>query len=624
MRYILLFVLLFAFGMASAQYVPFGAARIQDTSRTLGSIQAQGAMILPLYATPDTNKVFGVDSRGRVTLRTKVSEAGTVTNVSTGFGMLGGPINTAGTVRVDSFVIATRLRLQKVADSLAALNSGGTVTSIQVAAGTGLSVSLVTPVTTTGIYTLTNTAPDQTVVLNNGSGISVTGTYPTFTVTNTSPSSGGTVTSVTGTSNRVTSTGGTTPVIDISSSYVGQTSINTLGTVSAATWQATPISTTYTDAKVVSVTGTSGNITSTGGGTPILNLATAGTAGTYGSAAAIPVVTTDAFGRVTTVTTVAPVVYVSSVSGTTNQIDVATGTTTPVISLHSGGTLPGAWALGTPASMVGTNITGTASGLTVGTASTAPASGLTGTTLASNVVTTSATSVGAITTGTWTATVVSPQYGGTGLSSITTGNIILGAGTSTATLLAPSTSGKIPISNGTTFVMTTPTFPNASATSGKVIKSDGTNWIASTETYATPSTSGNVLTSDGTNWTSAAPVVTPSNTVTFTNKAWQPRTFTTTNVTTSVTINADLYDIYEITAQAGALLFNAPSGTPVYGQILEIDITDNNTARALTYNAAFGAWGQPTTTVLGKPMIMIFQWSVTEGAWRYVGGKTKP
>ncbi len=49
---------------------------------------------------------------------------------------------------------------------------------------------------------------------------------------------------------------------------------------------------------------------------------------------------------------------VTSVSGTTNQIDVATGTTTPVISLHSGGILPGAWALGTPISATLTNATG--------------------------------------------------------------------------------------------------------------------------------------------------------------------------------------------------------------------------------------------------------------------------
>ena len=48
--------------------------------------------------------------------------------------------------------------------------------------------------------------------------------------------SAGGVTSVTGTVNRITSTGGTTPVIDISASYVGQSSITTLGTISSGVW----------------------------------------------------------------------------------------------------------------------------------------------------------------------------------------------------------------------------------------------------------------------------------------------------------------------------------------------------------------------------------------------------
>lgn len=52
---------------------------------------------------------------------------------------------------------------------------------------------------------------------------------------------GGTVTSVSGTTNRITSTGGTTPVIDISASYVGQSSITTLGTIGTGTWSATTI-----------------------------------------------------------------------------------------------------------------------------------------------------------------------------------------------------------------------------------------------------------------------------------------------------------------------------------------------------------------------------------------------
>lgn len=55
----------------------------------------------------------------------------------------------------------------------------------------------------------------------------------------------GTVTSVSGTSNRITSTGGTNPVIDIAATYVGQSSITTLGTIGTGTWQGTLIGTSY-------------------------------------------------------------------------------------------------------------------------------------------------------------------------------------------------------------------------------------------------------------------------------------------------------------------------------------------------------------------------------------------
>ena len=71
--------------------------------------------------------------------------------------------------------------------------SVGTVTSVGAIAGTGISVSG-SPITGSGSITITNTAPDQTVVLNNGTGISVTGTYPNFTITNTSPAPANTVT----------------------------------------------------------------------------------------------------------------------------------------------------------------------------------------------------------------------------------------------------------------------------------------------------------------------------------------------------------------------------------------------------------------------------------------------
>ena len=79
----------------------------------------------------------------------------------------------------------------------------GTVTSVDLSAGTGISVSG-GPITTSGSITVTNTAPDQTVVLNAGTGISTSGTYPNFTVTNTAPDqtvsiSAGTGISVSGT-----------------------------------------------------------------------------------------------------------------------------------------------------------------------------------------------------------------------------------------------------------------------------------------------------------------------------------------------------------------------------------------------------------------------------------------
>ena len=89
----------------------------------------------------------------------------------------------------------------------------GTVTSVAATAGTGISISG-SPITTSGTLTITNTAPDQVVAFTNGTGISVTGTYPNFTVTNTAPSSGGTVTSVTGTA-PVVSSGGNTPAISM-------------------------------------------------------------------------------------------------------------------------------------------------------------------------------------------------------------------------------------------------------------------------------------------------------------------------------------------------------------------------------------------------------------------------
>lgn len=68
----------------------------------------------------------------------------------------------------------------------------------------------------------------------------------------------GTTIDAVGTTNRITVAADS---IDIASTYVGQTSITTLGTIGSGTWQGSSISTTYTAAKVVSVGGTTNRIT---------------------------------------------------------------------------------------------------------------------------------------------------------------------------------------------------------------------------------------------------------------------------------------------------------------------------------------------------------------------------
>ena len=60
-------------------------------------------------------------------------------------------------------------------------------------AGTGISYSAGTTYDGSAAITISNSAPDQTVVLTGGTGISTSGTYPNFTITNTSPSLGGDV-----------------------------------------------------------------------------------------------------------------------------------------------------------------------------------------------------------------------------------------------------------------------------------------------------------------------------------------------------------------------------------------------------------------------------------------------
>lgn len=133
-------------------------------------------------------------------------------------------------------------------------------------------------------------------------------------------------------------------------------------------------------------------------------------------------------------------------------------------------------------------------------------------------------------------------------------------------------------------------------------------------TANTLSASGGVLSIEG------LVIPTVSSTNTITNKRNQPRIVSASSYTTDTGTSLDVSttDIFVITAQAGALLFNNPSGTPVQGEKLIIRIKDNGTARALTYGSQFRASSDlalPTTTVLGKTLYMGFIYNSTDTKW---------
>jgi hypothetical protein len=205
----------------------------------------------------------------------------------------------------------------------------------------GGSTGLTPATATTGVVTLGGTLAvasggtgTATPALVAGTNVTITGTWPNQTVNATSS---GTVTSVAAltlgtTGTDVSSTvanSTTTPVITLN---LPTASATNRGALSAADW------TTFNSkgsGTVTSVSGTTGRITSTGGTTPVLDLTSGiATPGTTGSASLIPVVTIDTYGRVTSITTAAnPQGTVTSVTGT-SPIS-SSGGATPAISLDA-------------------------------------------------------------------------------------------------------------------------------------------------------------------------------------------------------------------------------------------------------------------------------------------------
>lgn len=318
MKHIQLFLiaLLLAFTTAFGQGYSTGGNAKTLGFKSLSVLTSDSVFILPyfpalapaypvpgrMYYNRVDSSVYYNNGAGWVKVLTSASGGGTVTSVTAGTGLSGGTITTSGTI------------------SMPNVGTAGTYGSTtQVPVLTTDAQGRVSGVTNTAISFPAETDPiatAKTVTLVAGSGISVAGgaqtvgANPVFTVTATGGT--GTVTSVSvgnfsplftaGVSNPTTTPSISFSPISQSANLVYASPDGTSGNPAFRALVSGDIPALPYVSSVTAGTGLSGGtITSTG----TISMPNVGTASTYGSSTQVPVLTTDAQGRVSAVTNTA-------------------------------------------------------------------------------------------------------------------------------------------------------------------------------------------------------------------------------------------------------------------------------------------------------------------------------
>jgi hypothetical protein len=302
-----------------------------------------------------------------------------------------------------------------LAGTLSIGNGGTGITSF----GTGVQTALGNAVTGSGGIVLATSPTLVTPALGTpSSGNFSTGTFtwPTFNQ-NTTGSAGSVANAVTFNNGGTGAVSGTTyngsAAQTISYNTVGaapssgSTSITSLGTVTAGTWNANVISATYGG------TGIAGTLT----GISYMNGTSAHTAATGAQ--------------------------ISTALGST-AISGQSGSVANALTINNSGT----------GSASGTTYNGSAAQtISYNSIGASPLAG-----------SSSLTTTGTITSGTWNGSAVGAAYGGTGSTSLTANNVLLGNGTSALQVVAPGTSGNVLTSNGTTWISAASTGGGATIT----------------------------------------------------------------------------------------------------------------------------------------------------------------
>jgi hypothetical protein len=431
-------------------------------------------------------------------------------------------------------------------------------------AGTSaLTTGILKSTTTTGALSIAVAADFPTLNQNTTGSAATLTTGRTLAITGdlayTSPSFNG--------SANVTAAGTLATVnANVGSFTNASVTVNAKGLVTAASSGTAP---------VTSVTATS-PVASTGGATPVISM---------------PAATTSVSG------------YLTSTDWTTfNNKSNTNGTVTSVAAL----------TLGT---------TGTDLSSTVATGTTTPVITL-------QVPTASATNRGALSAADWTT--FNNKGSGT-VTSVTGTAPVASSGGLTPVISMPaattSVSGYLTSTDWNTFngkgsgtvTSVSATVPSFLSVSGSPITTTGTLAITLSGT-ALPILNGGT----GATTLAGASIATYTGTETLTNKRIDPRVVSAASAAT-LTPSVATADVYAYTALAVDLTINAPTGTPVDGDKLIFRLLDNGTSRALTWDATYTVIGVtlPTATTISKTTYVGCIYNANNTRWDVIAVTTQ-